>query len=337
MISFYFRSSSINTYLLCELKFLIEYGLGFKLPTNSQAAPIGVVIHKGMEILGLRQLAIQDNKIEFYEEELGKTYITNQLTPQMAIEDALCYYVNKTKLLESESIGDVVKYFNKTIDEYPQYTPLANKVKEVEKHFDFELPFEWASYEYKIGKDIYKGQLSLKGTVDLIFDISPDTIEVCDYKSGKTKNDWITGKPKDSENLRDDIQLCLYYYAIRACYPEIKNVLMTLLFIRAGGPISVYFTDEDLPRIEKRLELLFKEIKANKWPKNIKRGPTSFKCSWCSFKTTEYANGVNYCDFFEKELQTIGLDKLTAKYMKLDEAKNYGAGGGATDRKENSV
>src|ERR1017187_2600946 len=213
MIITFLRSSMVGSYLLCPHRAYLEYVLNFKLPPNTQGAPIGSVIHKGMEILGLKQLALQDGKTEFLEEEMGKTYNTAQLTSDIAIQDSIDHYI-KTGLLHKESVTDVIKYFNKTIIDYPQYTPLGAKVKTVEKFFEIELPHEWANYEYEVSGVVVKGKLGLKGTVDLIFDISPDTIEICDYKSGKSRSDWVTGKEKNSETLKDDFQLQLYFMAM---------------------------------------------------------------------------------------------------------------------------
>lgn len=299
---------------------------------TTSAASKGTCVHKALELLGLRQLAIQRNESKFHDEETNKTYELDKFKFDDAINNALSFYINDKKVLTTVDIPDCVEWYNISIDKYKSYTPLGQKVLTVEEHFDFELPYDWANYEYEVQGEVYKGRLGLKGTMDLLFDIDEDTIEYVDYKTGGSNRDWLSGKSKDSVTLLDDFQLQLYYYAIRKHYPHIKNILCTMLFIRAGGPFTPPFDDSYLPIIENNIREKFEEIRDNKKPNNIKRGLNKFKCNWCPFKKNVFEHSSNpskksYCDFFEQEIKQIGLERVTNKYFDPKTIGLYEGGG----------
>lgn len=323
------RSSSVATYNMCPMKHYIEYNLGYKLPPTNDAAAKGTALHKAMEILGLRQLAIQEGKNEFYEEEIDKIYKLDLFKLEDAVHDALSFYINKKKSITTDVIPEVLKLFNTAITDYAHYTPIKRKIHAIEHHFDFNLDFDWAKYNFIVGNEKYEGQLALHGTIDLLMDTEDGGLELCDYKSSKTRNDWATGKEKNTENLLNDFQLMLYYYAIRKCFPQVSHIMTTILFIRAGGPYTPAFTDDDLPRIEKRIQQEFETIKNDKKPHMIKKEyGKAFKCGFCSFKTTNFpGTKKSYCDFFEKEIISLGMDKVTDKYMDKDSFGAYEGGG----------
>ena len=69
-----------------------------------------------------------------------------------------------------------------------------------EQQFDIVIDKPWAEYEYKTTKETIKGQLAIKGTIDLITQINDDTLEIIDWKTGR-RLDWATGEEKTQSKL----------------------------------------------------------------------------------------------------------------------------------------
>lgn len=328
----------LTTVDLCELKGYLDYVLGFGGLQSSLAMTKGSCIHKAFELLGRKQLAERNGLNCFFEPELNKFYNPKNITFETAINDSLVHYIIDKGDLTTNEIPECKKWFYDTIEKYPEYTPIKRKVKAVEQYFDIPLEFEWAKYEFWVEKEKIEGQLAIRGSMDLILECE-NGLEYSDFKTGGSCKEWATGKTKTSESLKDDIQLMLYYYALRKTYPDIKHILMTLLFIRAGGPLTAYFDDSDIPRIENELKKRFERIKSIEKPKNIKKGMDSFKCKWCAYSKERFNNPDNkynrtYCDFFERELTYLGMDKVTNKYIDLKKFGKYQDGGGRTAKEE---
>ena len=72
-------------------------------------------------------------------------------------------------------------------------------------------------------------------------------IEVIDWKTGRRLN-WATGEEKTYEKLLEDPQLLLYNYAISKLFPEYEQAIMTIYYIRDGGPFSMCFDKPDRER-----------------------------------------------------------------------------------------
>src|SRR6185503_10332408 len=88
------------------------------------------------------------------------------------------------------------------------YDPRKRNIVQAEQFFDFELKRDWSKYKFSVGENNLEGHVRLRGTVDLITEVSesPKVWEIVDYKTGLRKN-WANDKLKDDSNLKDDIQL----------------------------------------------------------------------------------------------------------------------------------
>ena len=139
-----------------------------------------------------------------------------------------------------------------------RYDPRFCDILKPEQRFDVQLDEEWAKYDFTLDGEKLSGHLSLKGTVDLMRIHDEDTIEIVDWKTGARKN-WSTGKVKELDCLMQDTQLMLYYLAVRLMYPQYKNIIITIYFIRDGGPFTLPFDDSILPTAKQRIRELFEE------------------------------------------------------------------------------
>ena len=193
--------------------------------------------------------------------------------------------------------------------------PRFYDVKDVEKHFEIKMDHEWAKYSYNVGKEKIKGNYEIKGTVDLIKQIDDNSIEVIDYKTGQRLN-WDTGQEKTYEDLKTDKQLMLYYYALRKVYPDIKNIKLTIFFIRDGGPFTVEFNDVTLDIVENMLEDHFNDVKNNTNPEMRDETQRDFMCNkLCHYyKNNMLGSNKNICSFIKNEIETNGIELTTLNY-----------------------
>jgi intein/homing endonuclease len=103
------------------------------------------------------------------------------------------------------------------------------------------------------------------------------------HNTGKTRKDFNTGKMKEYDDLVDDIQLRMYHYAATLLFPAIENILVTIFYIQAGGPFTISYCKDDIPKTLDMIKTKFEKIKAIGVPqKNV---------TWQCRKSCEY--GLN--------------------------------------------
>jgi hypothetical protein len=296
---------------------------------------MGSMVHKMLELLARKKLATQNSEASFIDDELGKTYDTGLFHPEQAADEAIAYY--EPKSIHAYTRADLKKVRRWMYDAMGfnggMWSPLQRTVIAPETYFDFTIDEPWARYAYKdpfTGKPI-EGQLSLKGTIDLTLRVDgyPDTMELADWKTGARK-DWGTGEAKDWKKLRDDAQLRLYHYALTRIFPEMKHIIVTILFIADGGPFSLDFGPEDLPRTLELIKERFETIRDCTRPKLHKFWGCSKFCHYG--KNTYPGTDKTICDHLHGELLALGMDKCVKKYGKPNAYNSYGAGGGVSNR-----
>lgn len=326
MITLYLRSSSEGTHNLCELKYFIEYVLGFD-GGEGKAATKGTITHKVLELSAARKFA-QQNGDSFYSDE--ETGIPN--TPTTVFDTAKLlkhvfdYYNKRTKLgLTEADMTDCMKWVIKAETfENGRYNPYLRDVLCPELFFEIEMKEPWAAYSYKVGDEKIEGNLIVRGTMDLVTRLNDETIEYVDWKTGARK-DWAKNSEKDYHSLRDDFQLRLYHFALKKHFPTYKYFLLTVFYINSGGPYTIHFGDDDIPHTIEIIKNTFLKIKNNTKPSMIKKMGKDYawKCKFCNHSKNKYET----CNLIERELIKLGMDKVTEKYIKLDKLHSYTGGG----------
>lgn len=194
-----------------------------------------------------------------------------------------------------------------------EFDPRNRDIFFPEKQFDFILERDWSSYEFEMNGQMYRGNLAIKGTIDLITKVNENTLEIIDWKTGQRK-DWGTDKIKDYEYFCEDKQLMLYYYAARKMFPQFDNIFVTIFYIRHGGPFTVCFDTSHMDKIELKLKQHFLEVSANTLPKMRSERQTDFQCKiLCDYFKKKVGN-TNFCKHIHNELQTIGMDAVIEQY-----------------------
>lgn len=330
MLVTYIRSSSYNNYDYCEMQYFITYVLGWRSDSNKKA-DMGTMAHKVMEVLASLKKYQQDNPhkkyLEIEDDTAGNIKVNkNDFYTENFVND-LCDIVmdkyGKSSIhvfskTEKRAVTDTVWTFLKHSDGL--FDPRYRNIYYTEAHFDIPIEEEWAKFEYEINGEKVKGQLAIKGTIDLTTLINDNTIEVIDWKTGR-RMDWASGEEKNYKKLEDDAQLLLYYYALSKLYKDFQHKIMSIFFYKAPDgkidpkPFSICFGPEDEARFLEKLKGRFLEIQKNNLPKPIDPKRNSFKCkTLCHFCKNNWKNtNENMCIYIEKHLKEYGMEETVKK------------------------
>lgn len=322
---------------MCEQKYYFTYVLGMKDKDNGKAI-MGSVVHKNLELLGKYKIAKQNKKRTFVDEEFGK----------ISFKDVSIDYFNDLshEYYENNFPGIMPKNSKKISLEWThvalnrvdgEMDPRNQEIHSVEEFFEVEVPHDWAEYSYTVGDQVIKGRLGLKGTVDLIVREGDKHFHVMDYKTGRRYN-WATEKVKSYEDLSEDKQLYLYFYALRLKYPDYQ-FYVSIYYINdhpidgvnvPGGLFTFAFDEVDLMKAEQMLKKEFEAIKANNSPKVISKQCSHFKCKYmCAYSQIipEISPDVPACIFMREHIDKHGIDATTEKYADLKKMTTYSGGG----------
>ena len=271
----YLRSSSYNTHDFCPLKFFAEYTLGWHGPSNKKADK-GTIVHKALEILACAKKAEQEGRKTYKEPDFLGTIKTTDVMKLDVDDIATQTYYHFATAYDHHQWGeadlkDCIKWTWKAIEfNNGAFDPRKRTIVEAEPHFDLTIDESWAAYNY----NGIKGQLGIKGTIDLVTELSPGVYEIVDWKTGRRLN-WATGEQKTHAKLRDDFQLRLYHYASQMLYPNIEDIMITIFFINDGGPFTIHLSRADISKTLEMIRTKFDIIRKTKIPRPNK----TWKCS----------------------------------------------------------
>lgn len=272
---------------------------------------MGTIVHKVMECLALESEAIQHDATTFVDDSLGTFDIGQDVAHLNDL--SFDHYVSKSENEFTESDRETCLEWCYKALEYlnGKYDPRNRKIVAAEKRFDIEIDRPWADYKFDYNGQNIEGRLCLKGTIDLVTEVSPDTLEIIDWKTGKRLN-WATGEVKTYKKLRDDLQLRLYHYAANKLFPQYKNVLVSIFFINDGGIFTVAFSKHDLGIFEQRLKEKYDKIISCQDPKLS----ISWKCKrLCHFGKNLYpGTKQTICEYIKNQTNKNGIDFVTLNY-----------------------
>jgi hypothetical protein len=301
------------------MQYFITYVLGHQ-PDSGKKAELGTIVHKVMEALAKLKKYQQDNPKKAtltIEDDALKTVSVkkNDFLKSSTVENLLSrsfdFYTGGSKHTFTKSdkdlclklVWDTLKYND------GQFDPRLRKIVAAEPHFDIPIDEDWAFYEYEVNGQKVKGQLAIKGTIDLVTETEEGIIEVIDWKTGR-RLDWATGEEKTYGKLCSDPQLLLYNYAISKLFPQYKQSIMSIFFIKDGGPFSMCFDKADEKRFLEMLKERFLDIKNNEKPQPISPNRENWKCTkLCHYcKNNWPGTETNMCIYIENSIKTKGME-----------------------------
>jgi len=126
----------------------------------------------------------------------------------------------------------------------------------------------------------------ITGALDKVIKVNEDTIAVIDYKT--SRNAMTTW------DLQDDIQLSMYDLAASLIWPEYKNRLLFLDYVRIDKKVSTYRTDEDRETFNEFLNSMW--LQMQKLGEEEVLGKINTLCGWCDYKS--------YCPAYASFMKT---------------------------------
>jgi hypothetical protein len=327
---------------MCAFQFYLEYVLGRKGRPNFKTEK-GSIVHKALELLAYRKQCEQSGEASFDDRELGLTFAAADVTPQSAVDAAWKHYTTKNESGHNwgeAEYADCKAWTFQVIDfRGGMFNPLQRNVVCPERYFDLTIDEPWAHYAYKdphTGEPV-RGQLAIKGSIDLITEVSPDTLEYLDWKSGRPRWDWAKDREKTYRDLQYDPQLLLYFYALTRLYPQYKHVFVTIFYAQEGPNTICYEQERHVPFALNLIRKRFEQIKHDGAPRRIMDDPAKrWKCkSFCYFGRNNWEGSrKSICNHLHDEVQQLGLERVMKKHGKPGAYAAYGSGGGVSNRDE---
>lgn len=270
---------------MCQMKWYLEYVLGWKTPDNMKAEK-GTIVHKVLELLADIKLSQQNGLKSFEDDIVGKVFV-NKYTLNSLTDKCFNHYSQKSSnCFTKKDYNDCESWINKALEYKGGYfDPRNNEIVKAEQSFDIEILQPWSMYSYDLpdGKKM-EGFLAIKGTIDQISKLDDKTYMILDWKTGR-RWDWAKDQEKTYAKLNNDHQLMMYYYAAQHLFPEIENIHVCIYYINDGGETDICFTRDDIPRIEDMLKGHFEKMKSTHIPALTK----TWKCKkFCHFGKSTY-------------------------------------------------
>ncbi len=130
--------------------------------------------------------------------------------------------------------------------------------------------------------------IPIVGAMDKVVKLNEDTIAVVDYKTARNA---MTGW-----QLQDDIQLSMYDLAASLLWPEFKNRLLFLDYVRIDKKVSTHRTDEERETFNEFLNSVW--LQMQKLGEEEIQGTLNSLCGWCDYRA--------YCPTYSAFVQSKG-------------------------------
>jgi ATP-dependent helicase/DNAse subunit B len=319
----YLRASTIGTYEDCPFKFFLHYVCNIESKGNKKAH-CGTIVHHVLEIIA------KNKKTGHYK--LKDKYCD----PDYLLK---CCWNKYTKKIYpnyewTQKDFDFCQKMVKIVMSDPKLNPLNLEIFAIEKQFEIDILKPGFKFKEKVGDKEEIRNFKLRGTIDLITKFDDDTLWVLDWKTGERKK-WIGSGMKELEDFEKDDQLKIYNLAIRTLYPNFKNVMFTIVYIRDGGPFTVSFDDSQIDKTLDDIRRKFNKIRSDDTPTrlkdNKKRISEHGKCKFvCQFGKEKDENGVSLCDKYFRILKSNPMEEAQSKIYTLSIGKT-----GSVSRRNN--
>lgn len=193
---------------------------------------------------------------------------------------ALTVFMN---MATSEGLENMSFYSDgrRMVTEYiDRYDP-SEKVISVEGFFKLETP----------------DGIPIVGAIDKVVELNEDTVAIIDYKTARNA--------LNTYELDSDIQLSMYDLAASIMWPEYKNRVLILDYVRIDKKVSSYRTEEQRQDFRDFLTSLWTQM--GNLEVDEAQGRINTLCGWCDYK--------NYCpayaQFVNNTLEATVLEPMT--------------------------
>jgi len=282
-------ASSVSSFYGCQMKWFLEYILGYRTESG-RAAAIGTMAHYVMEGVAKSKKLRQDNKKWRKDPIFGRIKQSYDLDEWA---DAIFDHNTKVENHIEWSIKDrklLKKYIN-TAKNHRLFPENHKEIIETEQRFSLPINKPWAKYLNEQGK---LEPIKINGFIDLIYRDSKDNLHYVDYKFGGKRGDiptdFHTGKDKTFSTMKQDIQLCLYYWAIRQLFPNMQPIT-NIWYVNYNVVLTDAFEDEIYKFTMDYVKKTLDQIKDMDSPTFLYNGGPLWKCNYlCSFSKQTFSD-----------------------------------------------
>lgn len=128
--------------------------------------------------------------------------------------------------------------------------------------------------------------IPITGAIDKVVKVNEDTLAIIDYKTARNAmTPW---------DLQDDVQLSMYDLAASILWPEYKNRLLFLDYVRIDKKVSTYRTNEDRETFNEFLSSVWLQMQKLEESEALPR--LNSLCGWCDYRS--------YCPAYAKLMKT---------------------------------
>lgn len=331
--------SAYNKWDECQNAYYIDYVLKWRTAVG-KAADKGTIVHAVLEMLAKAKLQHQQGKdICIEHESLGEPLCASDLwdfdIPALVYNTYDWYTTTKFSHQDwkNQDLVECQKWTGMVVD--GPYDPRNKNVWSTEQYFKIPLNKDWATYEH-VNEDgsTERRPLSVTGIIDVVYyhdDIN--CLESNDYKTGRQRKCFITGKEKDYDALMKDPQLRIYHWAMKKLYPEREHFLISIYYMRVDeSPITLTFSDKDYEETEDMIYARFKDIIDTQIPVLNKSWRCKRFCPFGKQSFSEEEHGIKpmieyrvgqlnkpgekmcMCSQVNLKVHKIGIDKVTEEY-----------------------
>lgn len=272
--------SSINTLDGCEMKWFLQYIIGYREPSG-RAAVIGSTCHYILESVAKSKLVRQQNKKYINDKIMGR--ISGSYKLDKWVDKATDSFFEKESHIKWEDSDrrEVRRNIEKA-EKHKLFPENHSEIISPEDYFSIPLSHPWARYRYKTKDGEESGSININGIIDLIYRDENGTLSYLDYKFGQPK-DWNTGKNKNYASIAKDVQLCMYYYAVKQRFPN-EDIEMNIWYVNKELVFTDFFGQEQESLILAKLESVINKLRSMTNPETN----YGFTCRFCPFSKTKF-------------------------------------------------
>lgn len=239
-----------------------------------------------MKLRGLSATGIKDYlqcklKVVFrYDREI-KSMKNDHMKVGIAVHNALEQFTRR--MLNKKSFPDATDYefavttfMNSATEEGLENMSFYSDGKTMVTEFidRFDPSEEIIDVEHRFKMETPDG-IPIVGAIDKVVKINEDTLAIIDYKTARNAMTiW---------DLEDDIQLSMYDLAASLLWPEFKNRLLFLDYVRINKRVSTYRTDEQRETFNEFLGSVW--LQMQKLEEDEVTGTLNTLCGWCDYKS----------------------------------------------------
>ena len=264
--------------------FFMKYVLGYQDPSGDKAEK-GTVCHNVLEAVALCEQLKQRGEKEIENEVFGT--LKKKYTIKTLFNKAFKYSKeNNPHLKWNQADKDETWEFLATSFGHKFFPDQHKEIIQPEQYFRIPIQEDWARYSYLDSDgELKEDRLMITGKIDIMFRDHDSSLNYLDYKFGAKPMNWNKFKEYKYEDMYENIQLCLYYWAVKQLRPE-EDPITHIWYPRAKKLWTYCFTEKQIHTAMSKVKAGFEKLKfANKADPNY-----GARCNMCYFRRVSFAD-----------------------------------------------